>query len=275
MPYYDTGDGATIYFEDTGSGSPILLVHGYASSHHVFDRNVPGLRETNRVVSVDLRGHGASQPADGGFTLLQYATDLAALRRHLDLDSVHVVAWAMGGKVVLEYLQQYDAAPIESVSFVETSPRTLSGNGWDLRPEPLDHAANLETLHSMCRCWSGFVERFYCPYIFSDTHEDKHPADSEWIRDMATRTAERAAVSTWISLADRDYRPMLPDVPVPCLVAHGTRSALYTKAIADYMVDQIPDATAVEFGEAGHALHVERPTAFNERLRSFLNRVQD
>lgn len=88
MPFYGTENDVEIYFEESGTGTTIVFVHGFAASRHVFKRQISELRATHRVVSFDLRGHGLSKPADGGFTLPRYAEDFSEILEYLNLDSV-------------------------------------------------------------------------------------------------------------------------------------------------------------------------------------------
>lgn len=95
-----TGDGATIEYEVTGSGSPLVLVHGITESRRSWDPLVPGLVDAGyRVVAVDLRGHGASSPAPA-YDLASMAADAEAVISAEGLDDPLLVGHSLGGAVV-------------------------------------------------------------------------------------------------------------------------------------------------------------------------------
>ena len=102
-----TKDGAIIYYEDHGSGQPILLVHGWTCSSKFWRKNVPELCKHFRVITIDLRGHGNSSKILTGHTISQYASDVRALIEHLGINDVTLVGWSLGGPVVLSYYDQF------------------------------------------------------------------------------------------------------------------------------------------------------------------------
>ena len=105
--FFETEDGAKIYYEDHGKGDVILLVHGWMCSSKFWKANVPELAKKFRVVTIDKRGHGYSSKTLWGHTVPQYARDVRALIEHLNLKDVTLAGWSLGGPVVLSYWQQY------------------------------------------------------------------------------------------------------------------------------------------------------------------------
>jgi non-heme chloroperoxidase len=69
MPYLELSDGVPLYYEDHGNGRPIVLIHGWTMNSTFWQQNAPALATGNRVVTLDLRGHGASGKTDDGHTL--------------------------------------------------------------------------------------------------------------------------------------------------------------------------------------------------------------
>ncbi len=104
-------DGVALAFEDTGADLPSLLfVHGCSLDHHSFDPQVEYFRPTHRVVSVDLRGHGASDAPRQEYTMAGYAEDLAWLCGELGLVKPVIVGHSMGGNAGLELAARYPDA---------------------------------------------------------------------------------------------------------------------------------------------------------------------
>ena len=88
--FFETEDGAKIYYEDHGKGDVILLVHGWMCSSKFWKANVPELAKEFRVVTIDQRGHGYSSKTLWGHTVPQYARDVRALIEHLPITREHL-----------------------------------------------------------------------------------------------------------------------------------------------------------------------------------------
>src|ERR1051326_6842314 len=105
--FFETQDGAKLYYEDRGKGDVLVLVHGWMCSSRFWQANVPDLAKAVRVVTIDFRGHGFSSKTLSGHTVPQYARDVRAVIERLDLKNVTLAGWSLGGAVVLSYWQQY------------------------------------------------------------------------------------------------------------------------------------------------------------------------
>src|SRR5438105_14802427 len=103
----DIGGGVRLAYDDRGSGRSVVLVHGVSMSRRFFERNIDGLAERFRVVSIDLRGHGESPAQEGGHTVAQYARDLRAAMGRLGLDGAVAVGWSMGTMVVRDMIARF------------------------------------------------------------------------------------------------------------------------------------------------------------------------
>jgi non-heme chloroperoxidase len=104
---HELPDGASMAYDDAGSGRPVVLIHGVSMSRRFFERNVATFAERFHVINVDLRGHGESPPHDGGHTVAQYARDIRHLLRGLELDAAVLVGWSMGSLVVWDMIRQF------------------------------------------------------------------------------------------------------------------------------------------------------------------------
>lgn len=97
-------NGLSFHYRDWGgSGQPIILLHGLASTCHIWDMVAPILSENNAVVAVDQRGHGLSAKPDHGYDFATVSNDLLALIRARDLERPIVVGHSWGGDVALEF----------------------------------------------------------------------------------------------------------------------------------------------------------------------------
>src|SRR5438128_1702358 len=86
-----------------GEGPPLLLLHGLASSCHIWDLVAPQLRQVSRVIALDQRGHGESEKTEGGYDFASVTADLRAVVEALQLERPILVGHSWGGNVVVEY----------------------------------------------------------------------------------------------------------------------------------------------------------------------------
>ena len=94
-------NGADLFYERTGTGEPLVLVHGSWGDRHNWSAVVPALSQTFDVLTYDRRGHGRSERAPGQSVARQDMADLTGLITQLDLASAHIVGHSFGGSVVL------------------------------------------------------------------------------------------------------------------------------------------------------------------------------
>jgi len=98
MPTVQTGDIAT-YYEETGTGDPLVLICGLSADLQVWRFLVPELSKRYRVICYDNRGAGRTEAPDAPYSIPGMASDLAALLDRLKIDAAHVLGWSMGGAI--------------------------------------------------------------------------------------------------------------------------------------------------------------------------------
>ncbi len=130
-------DGFDLAFLDRGAGDPVLLIHGFASTHHV-NWVVPGWVKTlsdagYRAIAIDNRGHGLStksyEPSD--YAPARMAGDAAALLRHLGIERAHVMGYSMGARISA-FLALEEPAMVATLVFGGLGSGMVDGVGdWD------------------------------------------------------------------------------------------------------------------------------------------------
>jgi pimeloyl-ACP methyl ester carboxylesterase len=107
-----TRDGVKLFFEETGSGDPpILLVHGWTCDHTYMTSQFEHFRRAHRVVAVDLRGHGQSDKPQQAYTMAAFADDLAWLCGQLQVKKPIVIGHSMGGVIGVELAARFPEVP--------------------------------------------------------------------------------------------------------------------------------------------------------------------
>ena len=225
MPYLEVGrensGPVELYYEDHGSGSPVVLIHGYPLSGRAWDKQVPPLLEAGRrVITYDRRGFGKSSQPTSGYDYDTFAADLAALLDFLDLREVVLAGHSMGTGEVTRYLGTYGSARVARAVLVSPIPPFLLQAGDN--PEGLP--ANVfdgfaQAAAADVPAWmKGFLDNFYNIDTFGGTLVSDQAFQASWnVAASASATAAVACIRTW----QTDFRTDLPRIDVPMLVIQG------------------------------------------------------
>ena len=130
MPYIAVGKENSgdieLYYEDHGSGSPVVLIHGYPLSGASWEKQVPVLLSAgHRVITYDRRGFGKSSQPTAGYNYDTFAEDLHQLVSHLDLRNFALVGFSMGGGEVARYIGKYGSEAVSKAVIVSGVPPYL------------------------------------------------------------------------------------------------------------------------------------------------------
>jgi non-heme chloroperoxidase len=286
MSFIKTSDGIKLNYVETGAGEPLILIHGLTANLDYFQKQIPALARKYRVIAYDLRGHGLSK-ADKGLTLERYAQDLKEIMDSLELEKASAICWSMGAHVVFEYIRNFTCGRLGKIVVIDMSPKLLKTPDWHFgltgasgKPGDFGHEDNLLALAAMCRAWDAYsrvgAERILMRPGESEKLRSGREAafkgkdDLPWIYEQTRLNDPFVIVSMWISMALKDYRQVLPDINVPCLLTYGMESNYYGPENYAYMKSRIPDATILPFEGCGHALHLQEPEKFNRAVLDFL-----
>lgn len=272
MPSYDPGDGHRLHYQDSGSGRPLVLLHGWACHAGYFARQSDALAGRCRVVVPDLRGHRHSYRPGDAPDLATLAGDLRALVEAAGLAEPVLVGWSMGALVAFEYARRFGSAGLGGLVVVDMTARVVNDASWRLGLAGGYTAAQAARSPDVIRGeWARWVDSFL-PAILAEGS----PGDSallDWIAGEMRGCDPATMAALWRALTAADYRGDLARIDVPTLVLRGAGSRLYGPATADWLAAAIPGATVQAIPDAGHAPHLERPEAFNRAIADFLDRL--
>jgi non-heme chloroperoxidase len=225
MPYVTVGkeNGANIdiYYEDHGSGKPVILIHGYPLSGASWEKQLPVLLNAgHRVITYDRRGFGKSgQPTDG-YNYDTFAADLHKLIAQLKLQGVALVGFSMGGGEIARYFGKYGSKGVSKAVFISSVPPFLLKTPDN--PEGVD--ANVfdgikkAVAADRYAFFTEFFKNFYNTDLYLGKRVSQDVVHASWnIAAGASATASLACVQTWLE----DFREDLKRVDVPALVIHG------------------------------------------------------
>lgn len=225
MPYLTVGQENSgkieLYYEDHGTGKPVVLIHGYPLSGASWERQIPALlRAGHRVITYDRRGFGKSSQPVIGYNYDTFAQDLHELIMQLKLHEVTLVGFSMGGGEVARYLGKYGARAVSRAVIISGVPPHLLKSADN--PEGVEASVftgiEVAVRADRYRFLTGFFKDFYNTDVLLGTRVSEETILSSWnIAAMASATAMAECVATW----HEDFRQDLARIDVPVLVIHG------------------------------------------------------
>ncbi|MCJ8154756.1 alpha/beta hydrolase [Chryseobacterium sp. SSA4.19] len=223
MPYITTSDhqNVELYYEDFGSGQPIILIHGWPLSGKSWEMQVSFLLQSGyRVISYDRRGFGKSSPTADGYDYDGLAKDLHEIISQLELKNVILFGFSMGGGEVVRYLTNYGSDNVDKVALISSIiplVKQKEDNPDGVPQEKLDTIMeNLKT--DRVTFLESFHKDFYNYGLLSKSVSQKQ-LDYDWsIASCANPIATIKCAESW---ANTDFRPELKNVDVRTLIVHG------------------------------------------------------
>lgn len=210
-----------LYYEDHGSGKPVVLIHGYPLSGASWEKQVPALLANgNRVITYDRRGFGKSSQPTTGYDYDTFAEDLHKLINHLELRDFALVGFSMGGGEVARYIGKYGSENVRKAVILSGVPPYLlkapdNADGVDKSVFSGIEGAITADRYTF---FTEFFKNFYNTDQLLGTRVSEAAVQASWnvaIGSSATATFE--CVHTWYT----DFRQDLPRIDVPTLVMHG------------------------------------------------------
>jgi pimeloyl-ACP methyl ester carboxylesterase len=275
MPYVGVGDensgSIDLYYEDHGSGAPVVLIHGYPLSGRAWDKQVPILLEAgHRVITYDRRGFGKSSQPASGYDYDTFAADLAALMDELDLHAATLIGHSMGTGEVTRYLGTYGSARVARAVLVSPIPPFLLQT--EDNPEGLPASlfdGFMKEAKADAPAWmKGFLDNFYNIDEFRGTLVSDQAFQASWnIAAEASAIAAVACVPTW----ETDFRGDLGRIDVPVLVVQGDADRIlpYEKT-GKRLPGLIKDMELVAIEGGPHAIAWTHSLQVNKALLQFV-----
>ena len=276
MPYVTVGRENTadiqIYYEDHGTGQPIVLIHGFPLSGRAWERQERALLEDGfRVITYDRRGFGKSSQPTVGYDYDTFAADLAALIESLDLRDVDLAGHSMGGGEIARYLGKYGSDRVRRAVIISGVPPYLlktpdTPNG--VPQEVFDQiAAGLRA--DRFAYFTEWNKNFFNLDQTLGTRISEEVVRDAWNTAVgASPTGTIACVATWYT----DFRADLAKIDVPVLVMHGTADRILPiEACGPRTHEAIASSKYLAIDGAGHGLSWTHADEVNEALLSFLS----
>ncbi len=256
---------------DIGRGRPLVLLHGWSCTRSFWRPQIEALSRRFRLLVPDLPGHGRSPANPETLSIAAIAGQVKRLITVRELDRPVLVGWSMGALAAFDLIRQFGTDGLGGLVIVDMTPRLLNDGEWTLGLQGFDPQVNALMLAAIRADWPGNA-RLLLPRLFArDRPVD--PDLAAWMgREMGAADPEAMAV-LWESMAEQDFRSLLPSIDLPALVIHGGESQLYAADVSAYLANHLPRAERACCPNAGHAPHLEEPRLFNTLLRDFADRL--
>jgi len=277
MPYVNVGKENSadieLYYEDHGSGNPVVLIHGYPLSGASWEKQVPVLLSSgHRVITYDRRGFGnSSQPATG-YNYDTFAEDLHKLVSHLKLRNFALVGFSMGGGEVARYIGKYGSKDVSKAVIISGVPPYLLKTADN--PEGVDGSVfeGIAKAASADRYafFTEFFKNFYNTDVLLGKRIGEPAIQAGWnVAASSSATATVACVPTW----HEDFRQDVARIDVPTLVIHGEADRIVPITAAGQRTAKlIPGARLVTIKDGPHAVSWTHAEEVNAELLNFLGK---
>ena len=234
MPYVTVGRENSapieIFYEDHGSGPPVVLIHGYPLDGRSWEKQEAALLAAgHRVITYDRRGFGRSSQPSTGYDYDTFATDLDVLLSTLDLRDIGLVGFSMGTGEVTRYLGRYGSERVSKAVLLAPIPPFFLHTDDNPEGVPQSLFDGFVTAARADRpAWmTGFLQTFYNYDVYAGTLVSEDRFRASWnTATAASAIAAVACVPTWLT----DFRADLPKIDVPVLVMQGDQDRVLPPA---------------------------------------------
>ncbi|MGO4690389.1 alpha/beta fold hydrolase [Glaciibacter sp. 2TAF33] len=261
-----------LYYEDQGSGTPVVLIHGYPLDGHSWERQTRALLDAGyRVVTYDRRGFGRSSQPSVGYDYDTFAEDLRQLLDTLDLNGVVLAGFSMGTGEVARYLGRYGSGRVSKAVFIASlQPYLLKTDDNPTGAGPIEFFKGIADTVITDRY--AYYTEFYKTFFNLDENLGSRISEeavrNSWnVAAMGGAIAASAAPLAWPT----DFRGDIPAIDVPALIVHGTAdNVLPIDSTGRPFHQALPAADYVEIEGAPHCLIWTHAAEVNAALLGFL-----
>ncbi|MCU1326178.1 MAG: alpha/beta hydrolase fold protein [Bryobacterales bacterium] len=271
MQFIQISDDTELSFCDWGSGTPVVLIHGWPLSGAMWEKQAEFLASRGcRVIFYDRRGFGFSSQPWSGYDYDTFAADLNALMEDLDLEGVVLVGFSMGGGEVVRYLTQYGSDRVSRAVLVSAvTPFLLKTPD---NPDGIDQEEFGKIEKAIREDRPAFMKEFGQKfYGRSLVHHTVSDALLEWNQVLVMQASLRSTLAAAEAWATTDFRDDLRNITIPVLVIHGTDDHTVPIDKSGRRVKEfLPHAMVIEYDGEPHGLFVTAADRLNADLLQFI-----
>jgi pimeloyl-ACP methyl ester carboxylesterase len=257
--------GVRLYYEETGLGSPVILVHAGIADCGIWNDQIPDFSRTFQVIRYDMRGFGASDRATGEYSNID---DLLAVMRFLKVDKAHLIGLSYGARVAIDFALEH----AEKVAGLVLASPNLSGYEFSKELSSKIQAVDEMVAEGNSR---GAIKLELQMWV-DGPFRSPGRVDST-VRERVRKMEERIyAVYNPDASPVPPRRPaisLLPEIQVPTLIIVGEKDMPDILAIGRLLQKEVMGARLTVVANAAHMLNMENPSEFNRLVLGFLRRM--
>jgi non-heme chloroperoxidase len=263
--YLEVEPGVEIYYEDCGSGTPIIFIPGWTFTTEFFANQMAHFSKNNRVITIDPRSQGRSTMTMIGNNYATHGADLAKLIKALELKDVVLVGWSFGCLELWEYVRQEGIDNIKAAIYIDLSPKPLSVNDGDWVEGPLDEIGGAYNTYLQ----SPQGQRDFVAYYATEVMVQRQLNEAElfWIIEQSLNTPHYLASLLFASGMFSDYlaEARLLDESRPALYVIAEH---WAETAVPFAQKHLPNTKSTVLG--GHMMFWEHAEKFNQQIDEFL-----
>ncbi len=271
MPFIETADKTSIFYNDWGAGKPVVLIHGWPLNADMWEYQSVFLAQNGyRVISYDRRGFGRSSQPWSGYDYDTLADDLKALLDALDIQDATLVGFSMGGGEVARYMGRHSGARVsKAVLLSAVTPYLVKAAD---NPDGVDRGIFDQMIGGLEKDRPNFLATFGKQFFgagllnFTVTTEIL-----QWASTMALMASPKATLDCVRAFSETDFRADLAKFHVPTLIIHGDGdTTVPPSASARLTAKLVPGAAVKEYEGAPHAVFFTEMDRLNKDLLAFM-----
>ena len=261
MPYAIVGK-MRFHYVESGSGRPLLLVHGFPLDHTMWAGQLEALSRHFRCIAVDLRGFGRSDVTDGSVTMEQHADDLAEILDTIGIrEPVLFCGLSMGGYVAWQFWMRH-AKRLAALILCDTRAAADTPEAAQGRLKMADKV--------LAQGPQELVDTMV-PKLFAEETIRTQPAIVEATKNVILATPPAGIAAALRGMAQRmDFTGELAKINFPTLAICGEQDVISKSAEMRELIKSMPQAQFVEVPHAGHMSPLEQPKLVNSAIEQFL-----
>ncbi len=273
MPHATTKDGVRLYYEEVGSGTPILFVHEFAADYRSWEPQMRYFARRHRCITYSARGYAPSDvPEDASaYGYENFRDDVIAVLDHLTIEKAHIVGLSMGGYSALQVGLSYPQRAL-SLTLAGTGSGSEHGATEEFRTSARATAEQFESLGSEHVARSYGVGPTRVPFEIKDPRGHR-----EFLEALAQHDARGSANTMRTFQGTRppvhEFEAELQRLSVPTLIVVGDEDD--PCILPSFYLKQVISASGLAmFPKAGHTINLEEPALFNEIVADFIARAE-
>ena len=263
--YLEVDAGVEIYYEDRGTGSPIIFIPGWTFTSDLFEHQMEHFSKTHRAIVIDPRSHGRSTITLHGNNYATHGTDLIKIIKALDLQDVILVGWSFGCLTLWESIRQKGVENVKAAVCVDLSPKPLSVNGEDWVEGPLDEIGGAYNAYIQ----SPQGQRDFVTYYATEVmvQRDLNEEELFWIIEQSLKTPYYIANSLFASGMFSNYmaeaKQIDESLPTLNIIAEH-----WAETAVSFTQKHFPNTKTKVLG--GHMMFWEHSEKFNRLIDEFI-----